>query len=269
MYCNLHSYFVVLFYFLRRLLLLIIFLVKTLHESLGKFGMIQSLSNKDKLIDTFFVLAPRCLGGTKVNLFVNTLKDHFVSPCPWKLNTPLVRYKSAARSRSKSIMTKEYREETRMSFVQDSTCSHHWYYKHARTHVEPLRMKIALELHSNGLHQFQIMFGIIFRLRFKKGRIVIQNGFHIETVETQNLVQWCTTAFCFHDRDMANLLIFAKRSLRAFFSSSVTRSTLLRRILSANATCWSASLILPSGFTSSRCKFTCLASAKQTILSMR
>mmetsp|Transcript_6804 Transcript_6804/g.12724 ORF Transcript_6804/g.12724 Transcript_6804/m.12724 type:complete len:231 (-) Transcript_6804:310-1002(-) len=58
----------------------------------------------------------------------------------------------------------------------------------------------------------------------------------------------------------ANLLILRSLADTADLSSSVTRSTLFRRILSAKATCSTASFSTPSGFTSSRCASTCLAS---------
>mmetsp|Transcript_13567 Transcript_13567/g.27737 ORF Transcript_13567/g.27737 Transcript_13567/m.27737 type:complete len:239 (-) Transcript_13567:144-860(-) len=58
----------------------------------------------------------------------------------------------------------------------------------------------------------------------------------------------------------ANLLMPLILSFSAALSSSSTRSILLRRILSAKATCSTLSFSTPSGFTSSKCWFACLAS---------
>mmetsp|Transcript_17190 Transcript_17190/g.34914 ORF Transcript_17190/g.34914 Transcript_17190/m.34914 type:complete len:204 (+) Transcript_17190:709-1320(+) len=52
-------------------------------------------------------------------------------------------------------------------------------------------------------------------------------------------------------------------------SASDTRSTLLRTMRSANATCSTASFSAPSGFSSSRCCSMCLASISVTIPSSR
>mmetsp|Transcript_14598 Transcript_14598/g.38872 ORF Transcript_14598/g.38872 Transcript_14598/m.38872 type:complete len:306 (+) Transcript_14598:344-1261(+) len=58
----------------------------------------------------------------------------------------------------------------------------------------------------------------------------------------------------------ANALIALIRASTRTKSSSLTRSVLLSRIRSANATCSTASFSAPSGFSSSRCCSTCLAS---------
>mmetsp|Transcript_47718 Transcript_47718/g.116156 ORF Transcript_47718/g.116156 Transcript_47718/m.116156 type:complete len:284 (+) Transcript_47718:345-1196(+) len=61
-----------------------------------------------------------------------------------------------------------------------------------------------------------------------------------------------------------------RRSFRTLdFSSGVTRSILLSRILSAKATCCTASLTTPSARTSSRCCLMCLESTRHRIASMR
>mmetsp|Transcript_702 Transcript_702/g.2064 ORF Transcript_702/g.2064 Transcript_702/m.2064 type:complete len:293 (+) Transcript_702:119-997(+) len=72
-----------------------------------------------------------------------------------------------------------------------------------------------------------------------------------------------------HSMTSAKLLMAAMRARIAAFSSGDTRSTLLRRILSENATCCTASFTAPSGFSSSRCALTCFAEARQTTASMR
>ena len=52
-------------------------------------------------------------------------------------------------------------------------------------------------------------------------------------------------------------------------SVSDTKSILFSRMRSAKATCCTASLTTPSGFSSSRCRPMCLASARQRMESMR
>mmetsp|Transcript_54464 Transcript_54464/g.122511 ORF Transcript_54464/g.122511 Transcript_54464/m.122511 type:complete len:200 (+) Transcript_54464:148-747(+) len=70
-------------------------------------------------------------------------------------------------------------------------------------------------------------------------------------------------------RTLANLLISRIRSLMAMAWSVVTRSSLFRIILSANATCWYASLTLPSSTLSSRRAGRFLLSAMATTASSR
>mmetsp|Transcript_27458 Transcript_27458/g.64007 ORF Transcript_27458/g.64007 Transcript_27458/m.64007 type:complete len:200 (-) Transcript_27458:445-1044(-) len=67
----------------------------------------------------------------------------------------------------------------------------------------------------------------------------------------------------------AYLLISRMRSLTAMACSVVMRSSLLRMTLSAKATCWKASLTLPSSIWSSRRAMMCLASARATTASNR
>mmetsp|Transcript_85838 Transcript_85838/g.228821 ORF Transcript_85838/g.228821 Transcript_85838/m.228821 type:complete len:200 (-) Transcript_85838:936-1535(-) len=72
-----------------------------------------------------------------------------------------------------------------------------------------------------------------------------------------------------HSIILATALMERTVFLTSSFSSGVTRSTLLRRILSAKATCCTASFTTPSSRTSSRCCLMCLASTTHRIASTR
>ena len=68
---------------------------------------------------------------------------------------------------------------------------------------------------------------------------------------------------------VAKLFIDLMRSTTSSSSSLDTKSNLFRMMRSANATWCSASLMFPSGLTSSRWMWMCFASTKHTTLSMR
>mmetsp|Transcript_907 Transcript_907/g.2371 ORF Transcript_907/g.2371 Transcript_907/m.2371 type:complete len:135 (-) Transcript_907:624-1028(-) len=60
---------------LQPLLSLLLLLVQTFHETLCKLLSVETLSDEDKFIDSFFAILPGFLGRTKIYLLVNTLED--------------------------------------------------------------------------------------------------------------------------------------------------------------------------------------------------
>mmetsp|Transcript_1983 Transcript_1983/g.2962 ORF Transcript_1983/g.2962 Transcript_1983/m.2962 type:complete len:274 (+) Transcript_1983:854-1675(+) len=139
--------------------LLLVLLVQTLHQTLGQQLLVQILSNKHKLIDTLLPLLPTHLRRSKVNLFMDTLKDELGTPLPMKAQ--------------QSLRTVQIRS----SLLQQI---HH-------EHVKPLRMQITTKLHTNTLHQFQIMNLLILRVLVKEIWVDLQDTIHIKRIETQNL----------------------------------------------------------------------------------
>mmetsp|Transcript_9676 Transcript_9676/g.15522 ORF Transcript_9676/g.15522 Transcript_9676/m.15522 type:complete len:125 (-) Transcript_9676:982-1356(-) len=66
------------------ILLLSFLFVETLHQSLGKFLTIESFSNEYEFINSWFIVLPGFLGGSKIDLFVHALKYEFCVSLPMK-----------------------------------------------------------------------------------------------------------------------------------------------------------------------------------------
>mmetsp|Transcript_27669 Transcript_27669/g.89374 ORF Transcript_27669/g.89374 Transcript_27669/m.89374 type:complete len:200 (-) Transcript_27669:414-1013(-) len=77
------------------------------------------------------------------------------------------------------------------------------------------------------------------------------------------------TRDCWHSMSSAKALMECSRDLTSSSSALLTKSILFRRIRSANATCCTASLTVPSGRTSLMCVVIFLASTSEMTPSIR
>jgi hypothetical protein len=145
-------------------------LVEAIHQSLDEFLTVEALADEDEFVDPDFVLPPRFRSRAEVDLFVDALEDEFRVPLP------LERQQSLGPVQVRGPRPQQVHHE----------------------HVEPLRVEVALEGDAHGLDDFQVVFGFAL-LRFEEIRIDTQDGFHVETIDSEDLIEGCLGAFRLDD----------------------------------------------------------------------
>jgi hypothetical protein len=182
---------------------LAIFLVETIHESLGKLGTVQSLSNEYKLVDFGFTRLPWFLGRSELGWKKTekaTLSGTTYSHVPTTNEQRYTRFPTHidllvdSLKNEFSVALSMKAQQSLGSVNVGGTFPQQVHHEN----VEPLSMQLAFKFDTDGLHHFQVVFGISF-LRLEKVGIDSQDGFHVETVETQNLFQRCSGLFRFND----------------------------------------------------------------------
>mmetsp|Transcript_9966 Transcript_9966/g.20194 ORF Transcript_9966/g.20194 Transcript_9966/m.20194 type:complete len:209 (+) Transcript_9966:194-820(+) len=199
--------------------------------------LLRFLPMKTNLLTLSSPSAQGLLAGPKLICSWTPWKTNFVAPCPWKDRRPLVRYRSAALSRRRSIMN------------MLNHCAWRLPLNSIPTDCTRLVLCVALSAESS---KNEGSTSIIDSMLKESTLRIFSRGARERSVSIIS----------------ANLLMLLSLALTSSFSSADTRSVLFSSILSENATCCSASLTFPSGFTSSRCWTMCLASARQMMESM-
>ena len=153
-------------------LFLLVLFVKALHEGLGKLIPVKILANENKFVDALLALRPGILGGSKVDLLVNTLEDELGISLPMEAEQTLGPVKIR-----RAVLEQVHHE-----------------------HVEPLSVEVPLELDANALNEIEVVLLLFLFLILEKVGCVRENGLHIEGITLEDCFEGGTGALGFNDR---------------------------------------------------------------------
>mmetsp|Transcript_16097 Transcript_16097/g.44583 ORF Transcript_16097/g.44583 Transcript_16097/m.44583 type:complete len:398 (+) Transcript_16097:166-1359(+) len=140
-------------------LLLLLLLIQAFHEAVGQLLSVQVPSDEHKLVLALLAGLPWFVGWSEVDLLVHALEHELRVALPVEAEESL-----GAVDIGGALLQQIHHE-----------------------HVEPLWVEVSMELDSHRLHQLQVVLALL--LRLEEVGIDGQDGFHVERVQSKDLLQ--------------------------------------------------------------------------------